>query len=263
MISWKSRAAGLGAAVVVAITTATPAGADPRVSGDIGVAYERDYGGARGVLGEPLTPEVRTPGGRGAYVGFQHGSIYWSPRTDAHAVRGEIRDGYGRLDWENGYLGFPADRERPTPSRRGAVQQFEFGTMYWSPSAGAHALRGDIRKTYESFRDCTGGCVDGEGVLGFPTTSEIVTPGGRGAYTHFQRGSIYWSPGTGAHPIYGAIRDAWAGQGWEHGPLGFPLSEETNGHDAGTRFQQFEGGFVSWDPGRGATTDFHVSPSAR
>ncbi|MFD3518670.1 hypothetical protein ACFWVV_36885, partial [Streptomyces sp. NPDC058663] len=57
-----------------------------------------------------------------------------------------------------------------------------------------------------------------------PTTHEVRTPDGRGAYTVFEGGSIYWSAAAGAHPVWGAVRDAWARQGWEgtvlppHGP---------------------------------------------
>ncbi|MYW41980.1 hypothetical protein GT346_01145, partial [Streptomyces sp. SID161] len=34
-----------------------------------------------------------------------------------------------------------------------------------------------------------------------PVTDEMTAPDGRGRYTHFQGGSIYWSAATGAHPV--------------------------------------------------------------
>ena len=43
-------------------------------------------------------------------------------------------------------------------------------------------------------------------ILAFPITSEIPTSQKPGAYNHFQNGSIYWSPSTGAHMIRGGIR---------------------------------------------------------
>ncbi|NAZ87668.1 hypothetical protein GTR00_16425, partial [Kineococcus sp. T90] len=88
MSPWKTRVVGAAAAVLAAISTAAPAQADPRVGGEIGYAYEHRYDGTRGFLGEPLTPEVRTPNGKGAYVAFQGGSIYWSPWTGAREVHG-------------------------------------------------------------------------------------------------------------------------------------------------------------------------------
>ena len=46
--------------------------------------------------------------------------------------------------------------------------------------------------------------------LGYPLTDETATPDGVGRYNHFQGGSIYWTPATGAHEVHGAIRGQWA-----------------------------------------------------
>ncbi|WP_432491278.1 LGFP repeat-containing protein [Kineococcus auxinigenes] len=244
MKTWKTRAIGVAAVIGAALSIAVPAQADPRVGGEIGYAYEYRYNGPRGFLGEPLTPEIRTPNDKGAYVAFQNGSIYWSPWTGAHEVHGEVRNGWGRLGWEGGQLGFPTGDEQYTNSRRGRYQEFEGGSILWAPWSGAHALRGVIREARLSMYDA-------ENILGFPTTSEIRTPNGRGAYNHFQWGSIYWSPGTGAHPVYGAIRDAWASQGWENGRLGFPTDAEYI-YEEDFVVQQFEGGVIGFSPGYGA-----------
>ncbi|GAA0305196.1 LGFP repeat-containing protein [Kineococcus aurantiacus] len=250
MASWKTGAVGVTAAVVAALGIVAPAQADPRVNGEIGYAYEYRYNGPRGFLGQPLTSEIRTPNSKGAYVAFQGGSIYWSPWTGAHELHGEIRNGWGRLGWEGGILGFPITDEGATSSGRGRWQDFEGGSMYWAPWSGAHMVRGDIQETYGNVM-CSYDCGFGEDVLGFPISSETRTPNGRGAYNHFQWGSIYWSPATGAHPVYGAIRDAWAGQGWENGRLGFPVQEE-HVWDEDYVVQQFEGGFIGFTPGYGA-----------
>ncbi|MCI2238198.1 esterase, partial [Kineococcus sp. TRM81007] len=66
------------------------------------------------------------------------------------------------------------------------------------------------------------------------------TPDGRGAYNHFQNGSIYWSSTTGAHAVRGAVRDAWAARGWEAGALGFPTGAQRTAGDAVE--QDFQGG---------------------
>jgi len=61
----------------------------------------------------------------------------------------------------------------------------------------------------------------GPAVYGLPLTDETTTPDGVGRFNHFQGGrSIYWTPATGAHAVYGAIRAAWAARGWERGPVG-------------------------------------------
>jgi hypothetical protein len=41
------------------------------------------------------------------------------------------------------------------------------------------------------------------GLLGRPLTPELSTPDGIGRYNHFQGGSIYWTPATGAHEVHG------------------------------------------------------------
>jgi uncharacterized protein with LGFP repeats len=64
-----------------------------------------------------------------------------------------------------------------------------------------------------------------QGPLGAPTSPEA--PGvGAARYVIFANGAIYWSPGTGAQPVSGAIYDAWATLGYERGPLGLPTSAE-------------------------------------
>ncbi|MEU6114355.1 DUF2599 domain-containing protein [Streptomyces sp. NPDC047117] len=89
----------------------------------------------------------------------------------------------------------------------------------------------------------------GEGSpLGCPTSDELPTPNGRGRYNTFTGGSIYWTATTGAHPVWGAIRDKWGALGWEAGKLGFPLTDELTNPDGQGKRQQFEGGTVYWHP---------------
>ncbi|MFI7482987.1 D-alanyl-D-alanine carboxypeptidase family protein [Kocuria sp. M1R5S2] len=73
-----------------------------------------------------------------------------------------------------------------------------------------------------------------------------------GCFRKFERGHIHWSPRTGARPTWGAVRAAWAAQGWERGPLGYPVSREVCGlRDAGC-WQAFEGGVMLWSRASGA-----------
>ncbi len=87
--------------------------------------------------------------------------------------------------------------------------------------------------------------------LGYPVTDELVTPGGVGRYNHFQTGSIYWTPATGAREVRGAIRDRWASTGWERGALGYPTSDEYG--VPGGRRSDFQRGSIIWDAQTGAT----------
>ncbi|OLT32942.1 hypothetical protein BJF79_35490 [Actinomadura sp. CNU-125] len=104
-------------------------------------------------------------------------------------------------------------------------------------------VRGAILEKYRS--------MGGQGSpLGCPTTEELTTPDGRGKYTHFQGGSIYWTSQTGAHPVWGVIRDKWASSGWEGGKLGYPVGDELTNPDQQGKRQEFEGGTFYWHPTR-------------
>lgn len=94
------------------------------------------------------------------------------------------------------------------------------GPTVLGSAAGAFEVHGDIGVHYRA--------LGGSGsVLGYPTTDETGTPDGVGRYNHFQAGSIYWTPGTGAHEVHGLIRSFWAAGGWErNNALGYPISDE-------------------------------------
>ncbi|MER5602245.1 hypothetical protein ABT085_34850, partial [Streptomyces sp. NPDC002265] len=67
--------------------------------------------------------------------------------------------------------------------------------------------------------------------------------------------SIYWTPETGPHPVYGAIRDRWARRGWEASEVGYPLEEEHDRSGLPGREQNFERGRISWSPQTGSFFD--------
>src|SRR5919112_1138644 len=90
------------------------------------------------------------------------------------------------------------------------------------------------------------------GFLGAPLTDETGTPDGVGRYNHFEGGSIYWTPETGAHEVHGAIRELWSGLGWEQSFLGYPTTDESDTAGGRGRFNHFEGGSIYWSPETGA-----------
>ncbi|MGY1771998.1 hypothetical protein [Blastococcus sp. SYSU D00813] len=235
---------GTGLPVAAAQVYSSPATGSHDVVGAILERY-RASGGPAGVHGYPVTGERSTPGGRGRYNHFETGSIYWSPTTGAHSVLGAIRDRWAQLGWERGPLGFPVTSDRATPHRPGSFTVFEAGSVYWSRDTGAHAVVGAIRDEWGRL-----GWEDG--LLGFPRTDERSTPGGRGRYNHFETGSIYWSPTTGAHAVLGVIRDRWAQLGWERGLLGFPVTGEQVTPNRQGIASHFERGSIYWSSRSGA-----------
>jgi len=167
-----------------------------------------------------------------------------------------IDDKYAQLGGPAGFLGRPFNAgagsgEMDTADRRGRFRDFERGTIYWTPATGAHEVHGDIRLKWAR----AGG---GRSFLGYPLTDETGTPNRRGRFNHFEHGSIYWTPATGAHEVHGAIRDKWASLGWERSRLGFPTSDETIAPNGRGRISEFEGGVITWTPEGGAQVRLRI-----
>jgi hypothetical protein len=121
----------------------------------------------------------------------------------------------------------------------GKFQVFEKNTsIYWHPDTGANQVGGRIRDKWRDFGWETGN-------LHYPTTRERVTPQRPGAFNHFQGGSVYWSPNTDAHQIWGMVRDQWGAAGWENSPYGFPKTDEYVNQEYSDGFRQdFENGSI-------------------
>lgn len=141
--------------------------------------------------------------------------------------------------WERGPIGYPTTDEFDlsvpyTPGVR--LQDFTRGVELWSPTTGAHEVHGAILTEYIG--------LGGPGsVVGMPRTDETTTPDGVGRFNHFQAASIYWTPATGAHEVHGLIRSTWAESGWELGPLGYPVADESDA--AGGRARSyFQHGYI-------------------
>jgi uncharacterized protein with LGFP repeats len=164
-------------------------------------------------------------------------------------VIGAIRDKWLVLGGDR--FAQPLDIERPTFDGRGRTQTFSNGVVIsWHPEIGAFAVWGLIGVRWQAL---------GREQFGYPLTDELGCPDGRGRFNHFRAmqltsrpdASIYWTPRTGAHEVYGDIRKAWVAAGYERGPVGYPTSaEHSNG--PGSRRQEFEHGFIDWTPSHGA-----------
>jgi uncharacterized protein with LGFP repeats len=157
---------------------------------------------------------------------------------------GPIQGKWADLGRDTGFLGAPTSGENNTPDRPGRYMHFDGGSIYWSPRTGAHEVHGDIRGKWSDLGW-------ERSFLGFPETDETSTPDGIGRFNHFEGGSIYWTPRTGAHEVHGEIRDRWASMGWERGFLGYPISDELPTRDGVGRVSYFQGGAIHWRPGRG------------
>ncbi|MDL9948979.1 hypothetical protein QSJ19_26045 [Gordonia sp. ABSL11-1] len=161
--------------------------------------------------------------------------VYWPA---PYEVCGLIRDKYNQLSGPNSFLTFPKSNELTNPDRVGKRSEFLGGNIYWHPSVTARPVAHDFLAKwgdhgYES------------GFLKYPTTDEIVMPGGR--RQEFQGGTIYYSPQGGAHNVQGKIREKYLSLGGPVGSnLGYPISDELNN---GYQFyNKFEKGTIFWSP---------------
>src|SRR5262245_55794350 len=114
-----------------------------------------------------------------------------------------IDDKYATLGGPKSFLGVPVGPETTAPDGVGRFRHYQGGSIYWTQQTGAYEVHGLIREKWAAL-------AWERGFLGYPLTDETATPDGSGRFNHFQRGSIYWTPQTGAHEIHGSIRDMWA-----------------------------------------------------
>ena len=200
-------------------------------------------GNNSGFLGFPVTNELPTPDGYGRFNHFEGGSIYWTAGTGAHFVHSGIRDVWAASGWERGPFGYPTSDELGAPDGSGTYNTFQGGTIAWNKAVGMVEAHGAIGARYNAMGS-------GASVLGLPSTGELPTPDGIGRFNHFQRGSIYWTPGAGAHDLEAAIRDKWASLGWERSFLGYPISNQAT--LPGGQFVHFQNGSIYWSSATGA-----------
>jgi uncharacterized protein with LGFP repeats len=144
-------------------------------------------GGVKSFFGFPTTSD--TPAGKGAFVRFQGGDVYWSPTTGTRIVRGDILAAYRAAGGPTRSLGFPTTSDARTADGRGYVVRFQGGDIWWSPSTGARVVSGAMARTYWQ----RGGS---SSTLGFPTRSSYAVSGGM--RTDFQRGWMTWNATSGA-----------------------------------------------------------------
>jgi hypothetical protein len=215
---------GLGGLLIspILITPVLPETDDDVLSGGAGNDTLRGNDGNDRLYGEAGSDEIRGDAGNDALDGGADADrLFGDAGTDTlnGGAASDFLDGGAGIDY--------------IPANDGDYIQ-----------VGSRAVYGAIGMKYIA--------LGGEGgFLGRPLTNETGTPDRVGRYNHFAGGSIYWSPATGAHVIYGAIRDKWASLGWERGALGYPTSDEMPG-GADARLNTFQNGQITWTPLAGA-----------
>ena len=98
---------------------------------DVRAAWSTD----RSALGEPTRVESPTADGTGRTTEFEHGTVYWTPRTGAWPVTGAIADAWRAQGAERSSLGYPTSAEYDVPA--GRQQNFEHGALTWNRTSDA------------------------------------------------------------------------------------------------------------------------------
>ena len=160
-----------------------------------------------------------------------------TPESDANDA---INAAYDAGGGPTGALG-PRDGD-VYPVGEGFGQNFAGGKIFFTPATGAHVMTGAILEKYLSL----GGPADSD--LGFPTIDEGAGRAPDSRNTTFSAADnpvIFWTPGTGARVVRGAINAAWDKLGGSAGQLGVPAEDEM--YRSGTVTQAFTGGELSYD----------------
>jgi hypothetical protein len=169
------------------LVTAGPAGAATCLQASPIDRKHCQLGGDLSVLGAPVGGIYPVGAGQGRT--YQRGVILWSAATGAYEVHGAILARYRAAGGATGFLGFPTTDERVTPDRIGRYNHFsKAGSIYWTPSTGAHDVRGSIRTRWASMGW-------ERSVLGYPVSNEYAVNGGR--ESDFQRGFLHWDAAGG------------------------------------------------------------------
>jgi len=126
---------------------------------------EEVLGGSSGMLGKAMSAEIDLSEGKtGGKVRYFAGAeplgascdapqdfrisplltaVYWSPKTCAHALRGEALELWESLGAEAGTLGYPVTDEIPSYDGRHIV--FEHGEIHWTPVTGYEVVVREAR----------------------------------------------------------------------------------------------------------------------
>lgn len=178
-------------------------------------------------------------------AGNEKADMRWTLIDVGVDLYGVIRDHWEQTGAQAGPLGWPTSSEADLPGVPGArFSRFDHGVVHYR-DGHAFEVHGAIAEALAS-TPTTRGWLAG--------TDELSTPDGVGRFNHFHDeshgpgtdldASIYWHPATGAHPVSGRIRKQWAAQGWEGGPLGYPVGDTLTTEVLGP-VQEFQGGSLA------------------
>jgi len=150
-----------------------------------------------GYMGYPMTEELPAANG-GVYQQYQGTMQYWSPRTGAHTINGQMFEAWADRNWERGFLGFPTS-EVGVAASGGTFQRFAGGALY--DQANPYIDPVAITGAFYGYWAARG---SERGYLGWPIDDEygLGSGGDRIVVQYFDNGTLYWTQGTGVTEYY-------------------------------------------------------------
>lgn len=176
--------------------------------------------------------------GRGRYVLFQGGVIYYTSSYGAVAMTEFVRTVYAKYGGPKGArLGYATADKVATPDS-GWLQTFERGAITDSAHSSTQAVYGEAWTVWKA---------NGRerGILGYPTSA--YTAGSQGGwYQLFQKGAIADSPSTTTQVVSGDSYLKWSRLSRDRGPLGYPTAAQQA--VSGGWIQLFQNGAIAGGP---------------
>ncbi|MFQ6171994.1 LGFP repeat-containing protein [Oryzobacter sp. R7] len=179
---------------------------------------EKQYkamGAQRSYLRASTGPIRSAADGRGRYVDYQGGRIWWTSTTPAVAMTSAVSAFYAA----NGgipELGYPKAQRSSALVDGGWIHVFEKGCIVDSASTATQVVSGPRWSVWVAAGRETG-------ALGYPVAA-LETLAGGAWLQRFQAGGIVDSAATSPVAVDGIRWTRWVASGRETGPLGFPVA---------------------------------------
>lgn len=197
---------------------------------DLFAADVAAFTGAGAPAGEVRADDAAAPAAAGPAP--EPPQVTAAARAEAAIAAVAVRD----ADWLGGRQDLVAVA---CPDGRGWFAAFHGGTVYWTALTGAHAVPARLLESYTTYQR-------ENGPLGYPVVDHTELP--EGQVEAFERGVLYRRRDAAqGFFVTGVIGARWARDGYEKGPLGWPISSEMRLADGGVR-QDFEHGRLFWSP---------------
>jgi len=148
-------------------------------------------------LGEAVTPHLQVGAAEVYRREYEHGAVYWSERTGANEVHGEIAARWRELGGDASFLGLPTTDELPLDGQfdkagnpTGGYAHFEGGSIYSTARHGTAVVHGMVRDIWALLGW-------ERSALGLPV-ADVQYDRETGVFSGcFEHGTIAWSPAGG------------------------------------------------------------------